>query len=134
MQHKRRLKDDFPTQQEWMEGLSEKEKQAFVLGGCCYDVETGDGKRVLTLRAARKYNIEQLHMILDYMIMSDKLDILENHKDIISFGNIMKALKEKTPPPTPEQEAAMQRVWEDFKIKHPDFFEPVQGEEEGEEL
>ena len=134
MQKKRRLKDDFPTQQEWLEGLSEKEKQAFVLGGCCYDVETGDGKRVLTLRAARKYNIEQLHMILDYMIMSDKLDILENHKDIISFGNIMRALKEKTPPPTPEQDAAMQRVWEDFKIKHPDFFEPVQGEEEGEEL
>ena len=134
MQKKRRLKDDFPTQQEWLEGLSEKEKQAFVLGGCCYDVETGDGKRVLTLRAARKYNIEQLHMILDYMIMSDKLDILENHKDIISFGNIMKSLREKTPPPTPEQEAAMQRVWEEFRIKHPDFFEPVQGEEEGEEL
>ena len=116
-----------------MESLTDKEKAAFVFGGCYYDKNTGEGKRVLTLRAARKYNIEQLHMILDYMIMSDKLDILENHKDIISFGNIMKALKEKTPPPTPEQEAAMQRVWEEFKIKHPDFFEPVQGEEGEEE-
>lgn len=130
MGKKRRLKDDFPTQKEWLEGLSDAEIERFILGGCCYDVETGEGKRVLTLRAARKYTIDQLHMILDYMTMSDKLDILENEKDIISFGNIMKALKEKTPPPTPEQEAAMQRVWEEFKIKHPDFFEPVQGEEE----
>ena len=133
MQKKRRLKDDFPTQKEWMEGLSEKEKQAFVLGGCCYDVETGEGKRVLTLRAARKYNLEQLHMILDYMIMSDKFDGLENHRDLNSFANRRTAVREKTPPPTPEQEAAMQRVWEEFKIKHPDFFEPVQGEEGEEE-
>ena len=133
MAKKRRLKDDFPTQQEWIEGMTEEEKIKFVLGACLYEEETGEGKRVLTLRAARKYDLDQLHMILDYMIMSDKLDILENHKDIISFGNIMKALKEKTPPPTPEQEAAMQRVWEEFKIKHPDFFEPVQGEEGEEE-
>lgn len=130
MGKKRRLKDDFPTQQEWIAGMTEEEKVRFVLGGCCYEEETGEGKRVLTLRAARKYTIDQLHMILDYMTVSDKLDILENEKDIISFGNIMKALKEKTPPPTPEEEAAMMRVWEEFKIKHPDFFEPVQGEEE----
>ena len=133
MQKKRRLKDDFPTQQEWIEGMTEEEKIKFVFGACLYEEETGEGKRVLTLRAARKYDLDQLHMMLDYMIVSNKLDILENHKDIISFGNIMKALKEKTPPPTPEQEAAMQRVWEEFKIKHPDFFEPVQGEEGEEE-
>ena len=130
MGKKRRLKDDFPTQQEWIAVMTEEEKVRFVLGGCCYEEETGEGKRVLTLRAARKYTIDQLHMILDYMTVSDKLDILENEKDIISFGNIMKALREKTPPPTPEEEAAMMRVWEEFKIKHPDFFEPVQGEEE----
>lgn len=134
MAKKRRLKDDFPTQQEWIEGMSEEEKVKFVFGCCCYEEETGEGKRVLTLRAARKYNLDQLQMILDYMIVSDKLDILENPKDIISFGNIMKALEEKTPPPTPEEEAAMMRVWEEFKKKHPEFLEPVQGEEEGEEL
>ena len=130
MAKKRRLKDDFPTQQEWIEGMTEEEKIKFVFGACLYEEETGEGKRVLTLRAARKYDLDQLHMILDYMIVSDKLDILENHKDIISFGNIMKALREKTPPPTPEEEAAMMRVWEEFKQKHPEFLEPVKGEEE----
>ncbi len=130
MGKKRRLKDDFPTQKEWLEGLSDAEIERFILGGCCYDVETGEGKRVLTLRAARKYTIDQLHMILDYMTMSDKLDILENEKDIISFGNIMKALKEKTPPPTPEEEARMQKFFEEFERTHPDFFAPIEGEEE----
>lgn len=127
---KRRLKDDFPTQKEWLEGLDEAGKRRFILGGCCYDVETGEGKRVLTLRAARKYDIDGLHAILDYMTMSDKLDILENHKDIISFGNIMKALKEKTPPPTPEENARMEEFFRKFEAEHPDFFKPIEGEEE----
>ena len=130
MENKRSHKKDFPTQEEWIASMTEEEKVKFVLGCCCYDKETGEGKRVLTLRAARKYNLDQLQMILDYMIVSDKLDIFANPKDYISFGNIMKALKEKTPPPTPEEEAAMMRVWEEFKLKHPDFFEPVQGDEE----
>ena len=48
------LFEDFPTPQERIAAMTEEEKTAYILGLCCYDVETGEGKRVFTLRAARK--------------------------------------------------------------------------------
>ena len=124
-----RLKDDFPSQKEVLANMSREGIEDFIYGGCCYDIETGDGKRVFTLRAARKYEVKQLYCIMHYMIVSDKVDILGNEKDGISFDNITKAIEEQTPPPTPEERADTERSLEEFKKKHADLFR-VKGEGE----
>ena len=113
------LFEDFPTPQERIAALTEEEKTAYILGLCCYDVETGEGKRVFTLRAARKYELPKLKLILDYLLVSGKADYGATDKDIISFRNIMKAMREKTPPPTKEELERAAQLWEEIKAKYP---------------
>lgn len=40
------LFDDFPTKEQRLAAMTEEEKAAYILGLCCYDGETGNGKRV----------------------------------------------------------------------------------------
>lgn len=108
--------------------MTEEEKAAYILGMCCYDGETGNGKRVFTLRAARKYELPKLKLILDYLLDSGKADYGATDKDIISFRNIMKAMREKTPPPTKEELERAAQLWEEIKAKY-----PVREEEEEEQ-
>lgn len=120
---------DAPTQGDLLAYMTEEGKKDFIFGGCCYDVETGEGRRVFTLRAARKCSLEEIEAILHYMTIADKIDILENEKDAISFYNLFKAMKEKLPPPTEEEKAETARAWERFTKKHPEFFgDPEEGE------
>jgi hypothetical protein len=70
------LNQDFPDQKGWLEGCSPKERAAFITGAILYAGATGDGSRVFTLRQARRYNLEGLYNIQQYMIMSDDVDIL----------------------------------------------------------
>ena len=116
------LNKDFPTQKEWLAGCSPKEEQDFIYGCCCYDTETGEGKRVFTLRAARKYTLEQLYCIQSFMIMSDSVDILNAGKGCISFNNILKAIQEHYPPPTKADREETERKLLEFKKAHPEFF------------
>jgi 2C-methyl-D-erythritol 2,4-cyclodiphosphate synthase len=90
------FEEDTLTQREYFEVMSKEGKRDFIFGGCCYDVETGDGKRVFTLRAARKCSLDEIDAIMHYMTVADKVDILNNEKDAISFNNLYKAMKEKT--------------------------------------
>ena len=91
------LFEDFPTPQERIAAMTEEEKTAYILGLCCYDVETGEGKRVFTLRAARKYELPKLKLILDYLLVSGKADYGATEKDIISFRlNYGKRSKQNT--------------------------------------
>ena len=124
------LNKDFPDQKGWLEMCSPEEKKAFIFGGCCcFDTETDEGKRVFTLRAARKCSLTELYAIQSYMIMSDKVDILNEGKAAISFNNILKAEKEHYPPPSKEEKLETQRKLIEFKKSHPDFFGVI--EEEG---
>lgn len=116
------LNKDFPTQKEWLAMCSPKEKQDFIYGGCCYDTETGEGKRVFTLRAARKYTLEQLYSIQDYIIMSDSVDGINSAKGCISFSNIIKAIQEHFPQPTKADREEMERKLLEFKKAHTEFF------------
>ena len=116
------LFEDFPTPQERIAALTEEEKTAYILGLCCYDVETGDGKRVFTLRAARKCSLDEIDAIMHYMTVADKVDVLNNEKDAISFNNLYKAMKEKMPPPTEEEKAETEKALKEFKRKHADLF------------
>lgn len=118
----RKLITDFPSQKEYLEGMSQEGIKDFIFGGLCYDTETEEGKRVFTLRAARKYNEQQLFAVMHYLIISDKVDILKKSKDSISFNNILKAIEELTPPPTPEEKAETPRSLEEFKRKHAALF------------
>lgn len=123
-----RSKNDFPSQKEWLADQSLKEKIKYAYGGCSYYLETFDRTKVFTLRAARRYKLEELKIIMDYMIMSDYINILENKKDIISFDNIMTAIKEKAPQPTEEEKLATKKAFERFKRNHPEYFGEI-GEE-----
>lgn len=116
------LNKDFPDQKGWLAMCSDKEKEAFIAGGVLYECETGEYKRVFTLRAARKYNLDGLYCIQEYMIMSDKVDIFNNQKDIISFENITKAIKENYPPETKADREETERKLLEFKKAHPEFF------------
>lgn len=109
--------EDTLTQRECFEVMSEEEKIEFIFGGCCYDVETGDGKRVFTLRAARKCSLDEIDAIMHYMTVADKVDILNNEKDAISFNNLYKAMKEKMPPPTEEEKAEIEKTLKELS-KH----------------
>lgn len=120
------LNKDFPTEKEWLAMCSPREIEAFFYGGCCYDLETNEGKRVFTLRAARKYTPEQLFCIQEYMIMSDSVDILNTGKGCISFNNILKVEKERTPPPTKEEKEETERSLLRFKKAHPEFFGEIE--------
>lgn len=123
------FEEDTLTQREYFEVMSKEGKRDFIFGGCCYDVETGDGKRVFTLRAARKCSLEEIDAIMHYMTVADKVDVLNNEKDAISFNNLYKAMKEKMPPPTEEEIAETENALKEFKQKHADLFK---GKEEGE--
>ena len=123
------FEEDTLTQRELFAVMSKEGKRDFIFGGCCYDVETGDGKRVFTLRAARKCSLEEIDAIMHYMTVADKVDVLNNEKDAISFNNLYKAMKEKMPPPTEEEIAETKNALKEFKQKHADLFK---GKEEGE--
>ena len=123
------FEEDTLTQREYFAVMSKEGKRDFIFGGCCYDVETGDGKRVFTLRAARKCSLEEIDAIMHYMTVADKVDVLNNEKDAISFNNLYKAMKEKMPPPTEEEIAETKNALKEFKQKHADLFK---WKEEGE--
>ncbi len=126
---KKLFEEDVPTQRDLFAVMSKEGKRDFIYGGICYDLETGEGKRVFTLRAARKCSLEQIEAIMHYMTVADKIDVLENEKDCISFYNLFKAMKEKLPPPTEEEKAETERAWKRFTSKHPEFFgDPEEGE------
>ena len=116
------FEEDTLTQREYFAVMSKEGKRDFIFGGCCYDVETGDGKRVFTLRAARKCSLEEIDAIMHYMTVADKVDVLNNEKDAISFNNLYKAMKEKMPPPTEEEKAETEKALKEFKQKHADLF------------
>lgn len=116
------FEEDTLTQREYFAVMSKEGKRDFIFGGCCYDVETGDGKRVFTLRAARKCSLDEIDAIMHYMTVADKVDVLNNEKDAISFNNLYKAMKEKMPPPTEEEKAETEKSLKEFKRKHADLF------------
>ena len=116
------FEEDTLTQREYFEVMSKEGKRNFIFGGCCYDVETGEGKRVFTLRAARKCSLDEIDAIMHYMTVADKVDVLNNEKDAISFNNLYKAMKEKMPPPTEEEKAETEKALKEFKRKHADLF------------
>ena len=80
---------DEPTPEERYAELTEDEKAVFHLAKGFYDKETGMGKRVFTVRAARKYELETLKIIFNYLYVSGKLDYWGTEKDTISFINII---------------------------------------------
>lgn len=104
-----------PTPEERFAKLTEKEKEEYYYGKSGYDKNTGEGKRVFTMRAARRYELANLKKIFDYLITSGKLDDYGTEKDFISFRNILRVLEEKTPPPTPEEEERLNRVYQEWK-------------------
>ena len=116
------FEEDTLTQREYFAVMSKEGKRDFIFGGCCYDVETGEGKRVFTLRAARKCSLDEIDAIMHYMTVADKVDVLNNEKDAISFNNLYKAMKEKMPPPTEEEKAETEKALKEFKRKHADLF------------
>ena len=116
------LNQDFPDQNGWLEGCSPKEEADFIVGGVLYAEATGEGSRVFTLRQARRYNLEGLYKIQQYMIMADKVDIFNNEKHQISFDNILKAIEENYPPPTKADKEETERSLLEFKRSHPEFF------------
>lgn len=116
------LNKDFPTQKEWLAMCSPKEEVDFITGGVLFDANTEDGKKVFTLRAARKYTLDGLYKIQDYMIMADRIDIFNNEKHCISFNNILKAIQENYPPPTKADREETERSLMRFKKAYPEFF------------
>lgn len=100
---------EFPkTQQEWLKYASKEELIAFVCGSCIYDANTRLGEQVFTLRNARKYSTDELAAVIDYMIMSDRVDIVKRGKATVSLGNILCALGERA---TPEELARADATW-----------------------
>lgn len=122
------LNKDFPDQKGWLAMCSPKERIDFIEGGLLYDTETGDDKRVFTLRAARKYTLDGLYNIQNYMIMSDRIDIFNNDKHKISFDNVLKAIQENYPPPTKADREETERSLMRFKKAHPEFFGVIDDE------
>lgn len=120
------LNQDFPDQNGWFEMATPKERKDFFLGGILYDEATGEGARVFTLRQARKHSQEDLYAIQNYMIMSDKVDILNDGKGAISFSNILQAIDETFPPPTKEDKEKVKQSLQEFKRSHPEFFGEVE--------
>lgn len=108
---------DEPTPEERYAELTEDEKVVFHLAKGFYDKETGMGKRVFTVRAARKYELETLKIIFNYLYVSGKLDYWGTEKDTISFINIMRIMEEKTPPPTEEEAKRLEKIYNEWKIK-----------------
>ena len=120
------LNQDFPDQKGWLEMCSPKEEADFIVGGVLYEEATGEGSRVFTLRQARRYNLEGLYKIQQYMIMSDKVDILNSGKAAISFDNILKAIEEHYPPPSKKDREETERSLVEFKRSHPELFGEVE--------
>lgn len=116
------LNKDFPTQKEWLAMCSPKEEADFITGGVLFDANTEDGKKVFTLRAARRYRLDGLYKIENYMIMADRIDIFNNEKHKISFDNILKAIEEHYPPQTKADREETERSLMEFKKAHPEFF------------
>lgn len=114
------------SQKEWLDGSSPEEQKNFFLGSIFFSNATGDGSRVFTLRKARTYTREQLYAILDYMVMSDKVDFFYNSKDRVSFDNIQKAIGETLPPQTEADREETARSWLRFKAAHPEYFGEVE--------
>ena len=106
---------DEPTPEERLAQMTEEEKQEHYLGQQYYEKETGAGKRVFTMKAARRYDYISVRAIFRYIIYSGKLDYYETEKDIISFRNVMRVLEEKTPPPTEEEMKRLEKVYERWK-------------------
>lgn len=94
-----------------------------------YRKETCAESKVFTLRAARKYSLDELQTILDYLLASRKLDSRISEKDAHSFRNILKAMREKSPSPTEAEMQSMQRVFAEFQKKHPEFGESYEEDE-----
>lgn len=88
-----------------------------------YKKETCAGDRVFTLQAARKYDLNELQAVLDYMVSSGMLDARVNEKNAHSFRNVVKAMREKTAPPTDAEMQRLKRIFMDFQKKHPEFNE-----------
>lgn len=120
------LTQGFPDQKGWLELTTKEEKIAFFLGGILYDEATGEGARVFTLRQARKHSQDELYAIQQYMIMSDKVNILKAGKGAISFDNILKAIEETYPPPSKEDREKTQESLPAFKRSHPEYFGEVE--------
>ena len=95
-----------------------------------YEKETATGTRVFTLRAARKYNMDALQLVIDYMLETKKLDPARNEKDAHSFRNVMKAMKEKDTPPTEAELEAARRIYEEIQKKHRNLADTFKGEME----
>lgn len=116
------LNDDFPREKEWLENCPAEERMRFRIGGCFYDAETKEQKRVFTLKAARKLNLKILSAIQSYMLMSDRVDIFNNQKDKISFNNIQKAIEEHLPADTKEDIQKRKECLIAFEKAHPEIF------------
>ena len=94
-----------------------------------YQKETCDGSRVFTLRAARKYDLETLQAILDYWVASGKLDARVAEKDAYSLQNVIKAMREKSNPPTEAEMESLRKVFTEFQRTHHEFTEKYEEEE-----
>lgn len=100
-----------------------------ITGSDFYRKETFAESKVFTLRAARKYSLDELQTILDYLLASGKLDSRISEKDAHSFRNILKAIREKSPSPTEAETQSLQRVFAEFQKKHPEFGESYEEDE-----
>ena len=103
--------------------MGKRKKTRANTGWDCYDKETCAGKNVFTLRAARKYDIDTLQKILDYMVNSDMDDEQTNEKCAHSLLNVLKAMKEKTEPPTEEEIQRLKQIFTDLQREHRAFDE-----------
>lgn len=103
--------------------IGEEAKKDYFFGRCCYDIETEEGKKIFSLDAARKYNLEELEAIMFFISGADDVDIIDNEIHIASFNNILKAIEEQTPLQTPEEKEEIAKSFEEFKTKYQEFFE-----------
>ena len=125
------LNNDFPREKEWLENCPAEEKLRFKIGGCFYDAETKEQKRVFTLTAARKLNLKILSAIQSFMIMSDRVDIFNNQNDKISFNNIQKAIDEHLPKETKEEIQRRKESLIAFEKAHPEIFGEIDTQQKG---
>ena len=100
-----------------------------LVGKDFYQKETCDGSRVFTLRAARKYDLETLQTILDYMVASGKLETRVTEMDAYSLQNVIKAMREKSDPPTKAEMESLRKVFNKFQNTHHEFTEKYEEEE-----
>ena len=98
------------------------------LGVDIYEKETATGAKVLPLRAARKYDLDTLQLVIDYMLEAKKLDPARNEKAVHSFGNVMKAIKEKATPPTKAELERAAKIYEEIQRKHRALADAFKGE------